>query len=96
MHVTFQCLAVSSTSINFRLTYTAVDIAVCPEEQILNCNQPDADDGVGCENEDEEAVAMIEEQPSGVEMTSSQLLMFAFMCKLNSLRKTLLRKTSRK
>ncbi|KAM7472261.1 hypothetical protein LguiA_010444 [Lonicera macranthoides] len=49
----------------------AVDIAVCPEEQILNCNQPDADDGVGCENEDEEAVAMIEEQPSGDEGANS-------------------------
>jgi hypothetical protein len=49
----------------------AVDIAVCPEEQILNCNQPDTDDGAGCENDDEEAVAMIEEQPSGDEGANS-------------------------
>ena len=32
-----------------------------PEEQIVNCNQPDVDD----ENEDEEAVAMNEEPNSG-------------------------------
>ncbi|KAL7239014.1 hypothetical protein ACSBR2_004999 [Camellia fascicularis] len=43
----------------------AVDTVGCPEEQILSCNQPDTDDGVGCENQDEEAVAMIEESPSG-------------------------------
>uniref|UniRef100_A0A5B6ZKQ7 Putative BTB/POZ domain-containing protein POB1-like isoform X1 n=1 Tax=Davidia involucrata TaxID=16924 RepID=A0A5B6ZKQ7_DAVIN len=49
----------------------AVDLSVCPEEQILNCNQPDADDGVVCENEDEEAVAMIEESASGDEAANS-------------------------
>ncbi|KAA8516127.1 hypothetical protein F0562_019306 [Nyssa sinensis] len=49
----------------------AVDLSVCPEEQILNCNQPDTDDGVGCENEDEEAVAMLEESHSGDEATNS-------------------------
>ncbi|XP_059651300.1 BTB/POZ domain-containing protein POB1 [Cornus florida] len=49
----------------------AVDISACPEEQILNCNQPDADDGVGYENQDEEAVAMIEESPSGDEAANS-------------------------
>ncbi|CAL5400919.1 hypothetical protein HYC85_015246 [Camellia sinensis] len=43
----------------------AVDTVGCPEEQILSCNQPDTDDCVGCENQDEEAVAMIEESPSG-------------------------------
>ncbi|RVX10109.1 BTB/POZ domain-containing protein POB1 [Vitis vinifera] len=43
------------------------DIVACPEEQILNCNQPDVDDVVACENEDEEAVAMIEESASGDE-----------------------------
>lgn len=36
------------------------------EEQIINCNMPDSDDGVAYENQDEEAVAMIEEPPSGV------------------------------
>lgn len=49
----------------------AVDITICPEEQILNCNQPDADDGLGCENEDEEVVAMIEESHSGDEAANS-------------------------
>ena len=44
----------------------AVDTAGRAEEQILNCNQTDADDGVGCENDDEEPVAMIEESPSGI------------------------------
>ncbi|XP_034708840.1 BTB/POZ domain-containing protein POB1-like isoform X2 [Vitis riparia] len=43
------------------------DIVACPEEQILNCNQPDVDDVVACENEDEEVVAMIEESASGDE-----------------------------
>lgn len=38
---------------------------VCPEEQILNCNQPDMDDCDGFEKEDEDAVAMVEELPSG-------------------------------
>lgn len=43
-----------------------MDIVAGPEEQILNCNQPDVDDGVACENEDEEVVAMIEESASGI------------------------------
>ncbi|GFY97400.1 POZ/BTB containin G-protein 1 [Actinidia rufa] len=47
----------------------AVDVAGCAEEQILNCNH--ADDGVGCENDDEEPVAMIEESPSGDEAANS-------------------------
>ncbi|KAK6920042.1 BTB/Kelch-associated [Dillenia turbinata] len=38
---------------------------VGPEEQILNIDQPDADDSGGYENQDdEEAVAMVEESPS--------------------------------
>ncbi|XP_059634291.1 BTB/POZ domain-containing protein POB1-like [Cornus florida] len=45
----------------------AVDISACPEEQILNCNQPDNDDGVVFKNQEEEFVAMIEELPSGEE-----------------------------
>ncbi|THG18541.1 hypothetical protein TEA_028855 [Camellia sinensis var. sinensis] len=50
---------------------TAVDTAGCPEEEILNCNQIDTDDGVGCEDEDEEAAAMIEESHSGDEAANS-------------------------
>ncbi|CBI34431.3 unnamed protein product, partial [Vitis vinifera] len=42
------------------------------EEQILNCNMPDTEDGVAYENQDEEAVAMIEESPPGVGMNLSQ------------------------
>ncbi|CAL5331763.1 unnamed protein product [Camellia sinensis] len=49
----------------------AVDTAGCPEEEILNCNQIDTDDGVGCEDEDEEAAAMIEESHSGDEAANS-------------------------
>ncbi|CAI9094231.1 OLC1v1029931C1 [Oldenlandia corymbosa var. corymbosa] len=45
------------------------------EEQILNCNMPDTDDAVPYENEnqDEEAVAMIEEPPQGIGMAPDQL-----------------------
>uniref|UniRef100_A0A7C8Z198 BTB domain-containing protein n=1 Tax=Opuntia streptacantha TaxID=393608 RepID=A0A7C8Z198_OPUST len=42
-----------------------VDVAGCPEEQVLN--QSDGDDVLACDNDDEEAVAMIEESPSGDE-----------------------------
>ncbi|XP_062090583.1 BTB/POZ domain-containing protein POB1-like [Humulus lupulus] len=48
-----------------------VDLSGCPEEQILNCNQPDIDDCDGCENPDEDTVAMIEESPSGDEGANS-------------------------
>lgn len=34
---------------------------------------PDTDDGAGYENQDEEAVAMIEESPSGGSMSSQRL-----------------------
>lgn len=44
-----------------------MDLSDCPEEQILNDNQPDMDDEP-CENQDEDAVAMVEESPSGTEM----------------------------
>ncbi|KAI5345748.1 hypothetical protein PRUPE_2G182300 [Prunus persica] len=47
------------------------DPSECPEEQILNDNQPDMDDCEGCENQDEEAVAMVEESPSGDEAANS-------------------------
>ncbi|XP_030530326.1 BTB/POZ domain-containing protein POB1-like [Rhodamnia argentea] len=43
------------------------------EEQILSCNMPDTDDGAGYENQDEEAVAMIEESPSGGGMSLQRL-----------------------
>ncbi|KAL8162469.1 hypothetical protein V2J09_013958 [Rumex salicifolius] len=45
------------------------DVAACPEEQVLN--QPDADDVLRCDNDDDEAVAMIEESPSGDEGSHS-------------------------
>ncbi|MED6217973.1 Boi protein [Stylosanthes scabra] len=45
----------------------AVDHAKLPEEEVLNRYQPDADDFVECENEDDDAVAMAEESPSGDE-----------------------------
>lgn len=48
--------------------FAAVDLPVCPEEQIFNVNQTDMDDRVGCENQDEEVEAMIEESPSGSDM----------------------------
>ncbi|GAV77002.1 BTB domain-containing protein/BACK domain-containing protein [Cephalotus follicularis] len=44
----------------------AVDLNECHEEQILIGNQPDMEDCVGCEIQDEEADAMIEELPSVV------------------------------
>ncbi|GKV26984.1 hypothetical protein SLEP1_g36193 [Rubroshorea leprosula] len=40
-----------------------VDV-VQQQEQVLNCNIPDTEDGVAYENQDEEAMAMIEEPPS--------------------------------
>ncbi|KAI4355175.1 hypothetical protein L6164_003971 [Bauhinia variegata] len=49
----------------------AVDLTLCPDEQIMSCNQPDMDDCAPSENQDEEAVAMIEESPSGDEAANS-------------------------
>ncbi|XP_065860267.1 BTB/POZ domain-containing protein POB1-like [Euphorbia lathyris] len=43
------------------------EVSLGAEEQILSCNQSDMDDCVGCENQDEEGEAMIEELPSGDE-----------------------------
>ncbi|KAF7826124.1 BTB/POZ domain-containing protein POB1-like [Senna tora] len=43
-----------------------VDLTLLPDEQILNGNQPDIDDGATCENQEEEADAMVEECPSGI------------------------------
>ncbi|KAF7152997.1 hypothetical protein RHSIM_Rhsim01G0169000 [Rhododendron simsii] len=64
-------LGVLAGSMGFSHSTAAVDTAGCAEEQILSCNQPDTDDGLGCDNEDEEAVAMIEESPSGDEGANS-------------------------
>ena len=50
-----------------------VDLTLLPDEQILNENQTDIDDFVPCENQDEEAVAMVEEFPSGILITQNIL-----------------------
>ncbi|OIW17209.1 hypothetical protein TanjilG_02498 [Lupinus angustifolius] len=42
------------------------DLTLLPDEQILNDNQTDIDDCVPCENQDEEADAMVEEPPSDI------------------------------
>ncbi|CAI9101192.1 OLC1v1038455C2 [Oldenlandia corymbosa var. corymbosa] len=50
----------------------ALDItAVGPEEQVLNVDQPEAEDLVRGENQDEEELAMMEESPSGDEAANS-------------------------
>ncbi|MBA0835191.1 hypothetical protein Gotur_012964, partial [Gossypium turneri] len=43
------------------------------EEQILNCNLPYTVDGVTYENQDEEAMAMVEESPSDIGLNSNQI-----------------------
>ncbi|KAB1219543.1 BTB/POZ domain-containing protein POB1 [Morella rubra] len=50
---------------------SVLDLTACPEEQILNCDQPDMEDCGDCGNPDEEAVAMSEESPSGDEAGNS-------------------------
>ncbi|KAK6136581.1 hypothetical protein DH2020_029671 [Rehmannia glutinosa] len=55
-------------------SFAALDINNCPEEQILDCQQPDIDDandGIGDENHDEEEIPMIEDSPSGDEAANS-------------------------
>jgi len=42
---------------------SGTDPAAMPDEQVLNGNQPDVDER---ENQDEEAVAMVEEPHSGI------------------------------
>ncbi|KAJ0052516.1 hypothetical protein Pint_00525 [Pistacia integerrima] len=59
---------------------TSTDLTVCPEEQILNVNQPDMDDCVGCENQDEEVEAMIEESPSGDEAVNGNESSWSMDC----------------
>ncbi|XVF51379.1 hypothetical protein PTKIN_Ptkin04bG0180400 [Pterospermum kingtungense] len=48
------------------------DVIVKLEEQILSCNLPDTVDAVTYENQDEEAVAMIEESPSDGGLNTNQ------------------------
>lgn len=48
-------------------SFAALDINNCPEEQILDC-QPEAEDGAGDENPDEEEIPMIEDSPSGIKL----------------------------
>lgn len=42
-------------------------------EQILNCNLSYTVDGVTYENQDEEAMAMVEESPSDIGLNSNQI-----------------------
>ncbi|KAK6116977.1 hypothetical protein DH2020_049221 [Rehmannia glutinosa] len=42
------------------------------EEQILNCNMPDLEDAVTYENQEEDAVAMVEESPLSAEISINQ------------------------
>ncbi|XP_047333811.1 BTB/POZ domain-containing protein POB1-like [Impatiens glandulifera] len=48
-----------------------VDNAECHVEEILNSTQPDIDEVVKCQNEDDEAAAMVEESASGDEASNS-------------------------
>jgi hypothetical protein len=61
MFVDMACCLALAMLINVYLLFSVLDLTACPEEQILNCNQPDMDDCVVCENPDEEVVAMSEE-----------------------------------
>ncbi|EOX95810.1 POZ/BTB containin G-protein 1 isoform 6 [Theobroma cacao] len=69
--VCFVMSAVLLTGFVFHFVFSVLDLSLCPDEQILNGNQPDMDDGVGCENLDEDAVAMVEETQSGDEDANS-------------------------
>ncbi|XP_061349846.1 BTB/POZ domain-containing protein POB1-like isoform X2 [Gastrolobium bilobum] len=61
------------------------DVTPLPDEQILNGNQPDMDDCVACENQDEEAVAMVEECPSGDEAANSNDSNWSMDCSAGAL-----------
>ncbi|KAL2490299.1 BTB/POZ domain-containing protein POB1 [Abeliophyllum distichum] len=52
-------------------SFAALDINICPEEQILDCQQPDIEVGVDDENHDEEEIPMIEELSPGDEAANS-------------------------
>ncbi|KAH9626707.1 hypothetical protein KSS87_021606 [Heliosperma pusillum] len=54
------------------------DVAACAEEQVLN--QSDADDVLGVENDDEEAVAMVEESLSGDDEANSNDSSWSMEC----------------
>ncbi|XP_070011588.1 BTB/POZ domain-containing protein POB1-like isoform X2 [Nicotiana sylvestris] len=41
------------------------------EEQVVNCNVLEMEDGLADDEQDEEAVGMLEESPSGIEMTTN-------------------------
>ncbi|KAK4354596.1 hypothetical protein RND71_026790 [Anisodus tanguticus] len=47
-----------------------VDVLTQPEEEVLKCNMLDTEDVLAYENQDEEVVAMAEDSPPGVEMTT--------------------------
>ncbi|GKU96735.1 hypothetical protein SLEP1_g9937 [Rubroshorea leprosula] len=57
----------------------ALDLTLGAEEQILGCNQPDMDDGLGLEDQDEEAEAMVEEA-SGDEAANSNESSWSMDC----------------
>ena len=59
------CFLLGDSSLHF-VFVSVVDLTGGPEEQILTCNQPDMDDCEGCENQEEDTVAMVEESPSGI------------------------------
>lgn len=78
-YVSFICSNVSVMTL-LMLVHSAADLSVGAEEQILTCNQPDMDDCLGSENQDEEAVAMIEESPSGTSLVKILFLEFYISC----------------
>lgn len=58
-------------------SFAALDITICPEEQILNCNQHDTDDVAECENQEVEEFTMIEESPlSGIDFMIVHIFFF--------------------
>lgn len=46
------------------------DVLTQHEDEALNCTMLDTEDVLAYENQDEEAVGMAEESPSGIEMTT--------------------------
>lgn len=55
----------------FLMFLNCPELAEQREEQILNCNSLYLEDGVTYENQ-EEAIAMIDESPAGAEITTNQ------------------------
>ncbi|KAI0496411.1 hypothetical protein KFK09_022727 [Dendrobium nobile] len=58
----------------------AVEFAVYNSDNILDCNQPDTEDTVAYESNDGEAIAMIEESPSGDAPSHSNESSFGMDC----------------